>query len=58
MGFFSLFSFQKGIPEFIQLLWTKCCLGIESSLRPFDVFCIKVGERVGDEVTVLPGFTF
>lgn len=55
-GFFVCFSLQKGIPELISHLWTKCCLSIESSLRPFDVFCIKLGEREGGEVTVLPGF--
>lgn len=55
-GFVCLFSLQKGIPELISLLWTKCCLSIKSSLRPFDVFCIKLGEREGGELTVLPGF--
>lgn len=36
-----------------SLLQTKCCLSIESSLRPFDVFSFKLEGREGGEVVVL-----
>lgn len=56
-GFFVCFWFGR---EF-QNSFHSCGLSIvsvSSSLRPFDVFCIKLGEGEGGEVTVLPGFIF
>lgn len=47
---------SEGNSRTVSLLWAKCCLSIESSLRPFDEFCIKLEEREADEVAALPGF--